>query len=383
MGRKLSHKEYCELVRQNYGDKFSIISQYQGANKKITVKHNKCGYTFDVLASKLSAKTGNVLCSCEYARRFDPKINSIFAIDKDFAKLFVHKEDTIKYSVHSIESAEFECPKCGKIISKRIADVYRRGLSCSYCSDNIPFAERIMYSFLNMQKNYLDEKSFDFHKTFDWSKRKEYDFYFEVNSIPYIIEMNGEQHYIERKNSKICVDLKFQQNNDEYKRSLALENCISYLNYIQIDCRKSDYTFIKNNIINSRLNEIFSLDDFDWNSCLQSTCTSLLVKVCTLWNEGVHCASAIKKETRLSDTAVYKFLCRGRDIGLCDYENMVKTKVRCINENLIFDSITEAGKHYNIKSNNISAVCRGLRKYCGIHPTTHEKLQWEYVRGVA
>lgn len=53
--------------------------------------------------------------------------------------------------------------------------------------------------------------------------------------------------------------------------------------------------------------------------------------------------------------------------------------VRRVNDNIIFESIVEAAKYYNIKSNNISGVCRKIRKYCGIHPITKEPLVWEYV----
>lgn len=376
---KLTHEEFCKKVYEKYGDKFSIVSQYTNSSGLVDVKHNKCGTVFPIQASKLSYKKGNVQCPCEYGKRFDKDVNSIYATDKEFAKLLVNQEDALKYTVHSSEKIDFKCPQCGSIVkNKRISDTYRRGLTCRHCSDNIPFAERLMYSLLEMKTDMLDNNEFVFDKTFDWSQRKEYDFYFCISGISYIVEMNGEQHYIERQNSKICSNLAYQQENDMFKKDLAIANGILDSNYIQIDCRKSDYMFIKDNIIHSKLFEVLELQDFDWNTCFQHSTTSLLVKVADLWNSGIKEPKTLKKLTGLSNTAIYKFLCRGRDIGLCDYKNIAKTKVRCINDDIVFDSITDAGNYYGIKSNNISAVCRKLRKYCGIHPITNEYLMWEY-----
>ena len=55
------------------------------------------------------------------------------------------------------------------------------------------------------------------------------------------------------------------------------------------------------------------------------------------------------------------------------------TKVICTTTNMVFDSIKEAAKFYNIniKSNNISLVCMGKRNYCGIH--NNQKLKWSYL----
>ena len=46
---------------------------------------------------------------------------------------------------------------------------------------------------------------------------------------------------------------------------LALRNGID--EYIIIDCRKSNLNWIKNNILDSSLVNIFKLDDIDWELC--------------------------------------------------------------------------------------------------------------------
>ena len=52
--------------------------------------------------------------------------------------------------------------------------------------------------------------------------------------------------------------------------------------------------------------------------------------------------------------------------------------VRCITTNEIFDSITAGGIKYNINNSNITACCKGKRKYAGKHPVTGEKMVWVY-----
>lgn len=54
------------------------------------------------------------------------------------------------------------------------------------------------------------------------------------------------------------------------------------------------------------------------------------------------------------------------------WANARKKKVRCIELNIVFNSITEAGEKLGINFSNISAVCKGKRETCGGY-------HWEYV----
>ena len=52
-------------------------------------------------------------------------------------------------------------------------------------------------------------------------------------------------------------------------------------------------------------------------------------------------------------------------------------KVRCINTNVVFDSLKCAAKWCGIKHNGISHNIKGINKSAGRHPETNEKLTWE------
>ena len=53
-------------------------------------------------------------------------------------------------------------------------------------------------------------------------------------------------------------------------------------------------------------------------------------------------------------------------------------KIICLNTNEIFDSISAAGRAYNVPQPNISKVLSGERKSAGRHPETNERLRWAY-----
>ena len=64
--------------------------------------------------------------------------------------------------------------------------------------------------------------------------------------------MQGEQHYTGRWGS-----LEYQQENDNIKKVEAIEHG---WRFIEINCRQSDFDFIKNEILNSAFNQIFDMN---------------------------------------------------------------------------------------------------------------------------
>lgn len=60
--------------------------------------------------------------------------------------------------------------------------------------------------------------------------------------------------------------------------------------------------------------------------------------------------------------------------------NCAGKTVKCLNNNLIFRTQTEAAQWCGLKSSGpISACCRGKRKTAGKDPITGEKLQWIFI----
>lgn len=220
----------------------------------------------------------------------------------------VKKEDSYKIHSHSNKKYKFKCNKCGKIGDLRsLNQIVQHGYSCHYCSDNKSIPNKFMVELLKIIN--VDFKS---EKTFDWSDRKQYDFY--IPSLKMIIEMNGIQHYEECNLTK--RSLKEEQENDKYKKELAINNGIE--NYIVIDCRYSTFNWIKENII-KELNEIFNnLDNINWDEVWLNCQNSLVIKTWELYNQGVS-TKEIAKELNIGKTTVSRYLHKGNEIGKCNF----------------------------------------------------------------
>lgn len=369
---RLSHDEYCRRVKEKYGDKFSVVSKYTTIKNDICIKCVECGYTFTINAEKFLY--GATKCVCDNK-------NVIAFTHPYIAKLFANPNDAYAYSYGTKATSDFICPDCGKILRKRIHAVCTRGLNCEYCSTSISLGERIMCSFLRLNQNVLDDNTFIHDKPTSWSNNKRYDFIFSVSNNMYIVEVDGWQHNHQNESAIISNNLEYQKENDYIKEQLAFNNGVHKDNFIRIDASQSNFDYIKNSIIGSKLSKIFDLKSFNWDECFENTTSPKIKIVCDLWNSGIHSYDIICNTTGYSRPAVLEYLKSGALANMCDYkEDWYIKKVKCVNDNLIFNGQKEAGRYYKIKSYlNIRQVCDGERSYCGKHPITGESLKWVWV----
>lgn len=213
-----------------------------------------------------------------------------------------------------------KCIDCGNIKDIDEDHMENRGFVCNVCSDKISYPERFVGAFLSQ----LNIK-YDYQKRFIWSKNikhsneflstdKIYDYY--IPSINTIIEVHGEVHYKEGRWSK-SRPIDEVKENDKLKKKIALENGI--YNYIILNCEVSDSDYIKNSIINSKLNDLFNLSLINWDKCALDSTTSLM-RVCSdLWNDGIRPSQAIADEVGISKQTVITYLKKFAKLGLNDY----------------------------------------------------------------
>jgi transposase len=236
--------------------------------------------------------------------------------------------------------------------------------------------------------NILNQLELDFQTqlskiTFKWCKNYRYDFYFEFNKEQYIIETHGLQHYEE---SNRGISLKEEQEKDILKKELAISNRIKPENYIVIDCRYSKLDFIKQNILQSRLRELFDLSNIDWVECGRFACSNLVKEICDIKSNNPNLSvKDISKLTRYSTSIIRIWLKQGNEVGWCDYnaelENIKNRKsntlksmkqIEIFKEGIslgIFPSAKELERKsqelFGIKldSGNISRACKGKRRH--------------------
>lgn len=283
----------------------TILGEYTGTQNKILVMCNLDGYTWETYVySLLDYKKLCPLCN---NRTVITGINDIKTTHPFLDNWIVDKEILTTKSYGVYERTIAKCPDCGHEFSVVISQVCKYGISCKICSDNISFPERVMASLLD----YLNV-NFCSQKTFSWSNCKRYDFYIEEESI--IIETHGEQHYkyslYHKLRDRVLED---EQNNDKYKKDIAIENGIK--NYIVIDCRY-DIEYIKNSILNSELSKIYNLDDVDWNTIIRKSLKRKVKESCDLWNKNMKMKD-IAIKLNLNYATIGRYLKIGSTIGWC------------------------------------------------------------------
>ena len=200
------------------------------------------------------------------------------------------------------------CPNCKKIKKKPmgINHIYNRHSIVCTCSDKISYPNKFSYSLLNQLNEIYNFDYLEHEYNPDWIGQKRYDNYFKINNKEYILEMDGSFH---KKDNNMSGQTKEESKAiDDEKDKLAKEHGIKV---IRIDCDKSDIEYIKQNIINSKLNEIFDLTKIDWLKCEEFALSNLVKIACSYWNGGIESTLEISKIMKLSRPTVINYLKKG------------------------------------------------------------------------
>jgi len=333
----------------------------------------RCGHEW---VAPINDRTKEKGTNCPYCNQNNPKVlegfNDLWTVNKKLALLLANPEDGYRYSEGSSKKVDWKCIDCGAIIkNKAISRIKERGLSCCKCSDGIKYPEKVMISLLT-------ELNIEFNhdQSTEWSRlsNKRYDFF--IPSLNIIVEMHGRQHYDRPFGGKRGKSVQKEQENDKFKYDLALNNGIN--RYFSIDCRLSDFTYIKNSIMNSDLIYFLDLSSVNWKVVFEKSLKSKVFEICEIYNKNNIEQKEISKITGLSDTTVRRYLKIGYKLGITDYtpksrrnkENSVKWMQKEIvqldlNNDFIasFYSISLAGKSLNKENySSISACCKGKAK---------------------
>lgn len=332
---------------------------------------NKCGNEDWIEENHLIKGHGcNACCS----QKAVLGINTIWDKARWMVDLGVSEEDAKKYMPQSNQKIKVTCPYCGRKRKCTICGIYNNhSIGCNACGDGISYPEKFIYSLLEQ----LNVK-FETQYTPDWlTQRRRYDFY--LSDYNTIIETHGKQHY---KYTGRGRSLQEEQENDRIKKELALNNGIE--NYIVIDCRNSEISWIKEQILNSELAKMFNLSNIDWNKCHEFACGNLVKEVCDYWHKHREINSEdifttdIGEVFGLDKTTIIKYLKQGTKLGWCNYntkEEMSRSgkahgrqmnkPIYCQELNRIFTSIADAEKELKVSNGNISSVLNGRYKTAG------------------
>lgn len=232
-----------------------------------------------------------------------PSINSIHALRPDIEVFLKNKEDAMKYAPKSDQKLECICPDCGKEYVRSCFKISEYGVPC-VCGDGFSYPEKFIFSVLRQlnvdfePQYYLEDSMY------------RYDFYLKNYNI--ILEVNGIQHY-KQKWERDEVE------NDKKKKEYAFSCGFTDDNYIVLDCRESNLSFIKNSLSQSKLNEFFDFDLVNFEKCSQFALSNLAKMASKLWSNG-ETVQDIADHLKLHKHTVISYLKQGNDSGWCTYK---------------------------------------------------------------
>lgn len=368
MSRKMTNEKFLEKLRER-NVPYIPLEEYKGSDENIKwLCHKDSRHIFDMRPRAIFYENqGCPYCS---GNKVLAGYNDCWTTRPDMAAWLKNPEDGHLYSCQSHQKVYWICPNCGNEIYKDFHEIYQNGLVCSLCGDGISYPEKFVASILKQLK-----VSYIHNKPRSWSNKKRYDFYLPDYSV--IIETHGDQHYahgFDSINSQRKIrTLEEEQLNDVYKKELAFANNIRH--YIELDCRKSELSYIENSILNSELNCLFDLSNINWIQCELDTRKTLFTDVLKCWDDGIRNTVDISKILNLDRHTVQKYLKSAASHGLCDYNQeegrkngrekayiLARKKVICIETKQIFDSIKAAADFIGVTHQSVAAVCRGERK---------------------
>ena len=347
---------------------------------------NICGWTEGwIVEGNLTKGQG---CSCCTNKTAVLGINTIWDTDRWMVDLGVSEEDAKKYVRTSNQKITVICPNCNvkKKIQMWTICIYK-SIGCA-CGDGFSYPEKLVANIL-MQLNIKFETQYspDYLVRVENNKksRKYSDFLLPEYNL--VVETDGSMNHKGGKvHSKAKRTLEEYIEIDKWKDR---QHKLHGIETVRIDCFESNMEYIKNNILKSKLKEMFDLSKVDWNKCEEFALGNRVKDVCEYWNRKEDWEStttiAENNEWNIKGVStIIEYLKKGNKLGWCDYnpkEEMKKNgskngksqgkpvEIFKDNESLgVFESASElerqSEKLFGVKLyiGNISAVCLKKKK---------------------
>lgn len=278
--------------------------------------------------------------------------NSLYSYD-EFKQFIVHPDKAKKVTKNSPKFLDFICPECKKIKSMRVYHLVNHGFSCSICSTGTSYPERFML-------NYLEVKGipFEYQVKLNNSPRR-IDFKIYLGDVEYMVETHGSAHY-----DKSSSWFENTSESDIFKRQYCKDN--GYI-LIELDCRESDFNFIKDNINSNKILPSINNEDSAKIYKLLSENKQYPTKLIVEDNEKGLNTKQISEKYGLTPRIVQSIL-KKSGVVITGH----RKKVLCIETGIVYNSTQEASKITGVHQSSISLCCNGKQKTAG-------KLRWKYI----
>lgn len=222
--RKKTHDEFVKEVFDLVGDEYTFLEQYITSSKNIKVIHNTCGYEYTVTPSNFI--NGGIRCKeCKRIeitkKQTRPFEDVLKKIDEDGFE-FIECPDGYKNDKSKII---IKCQN-GHLSTKSVVSLIHYGgcPSCKVSKGENKIREFLISNNVNFSEQYRFE---------DCKNKKPLPFDFAVfdkdNKLSFLIEYDGEQHYIPYRTENGQKKLEYIQSNDKIKSDYCKNSNISLI----------------------------------------------------------------------------------------------------------------------------------------------------------
>lgn len=372
------------------GDEYEIIDDDFILTDIVRFKHNhQNGEThyFDMTPSSFIYRNARCYCVTNSMNKVVVGFNDIKTVKPDLTKLLYNQNDACNYTMHSKTKLKWICPECGNVFKESPCNIVSNKLSCPFCSDGISYPNKFIFNSLYQIKSNLDFLEREYKP--DWcaytfkgvKKHGIYDIYFGINNKSYFIEMDGGIGHGNKAHTNSKYSSSDLEEIDKIKDKLAKEHGICV---IRINCnykRDDRYSFILNNILNSKLKDIIDLSKIDFELSNKNSTSSTIVRAGELWNQGLT-VGKIRERLKIGEGTVTSYLKTANEIGICVYsikESNARSryrKVYCVNFDTVYESMAYAARKCKTNRTSIKRCCENNNKTSKNKDGLH--LKWMY-----
>lgn len=286
---------------------------------------------------------------------------------KELRKYIIDVEKAKKITTGSAKKINVRCPDCS-IEKEMIAQMFvRQGLSC-LCTNGNSYPERLFTS-------YLESKgiAYDTQVKFDDSQRR-IDFKVIINGKTLYVETHGMAHYKD-VNTKSWKDAHKKTVASDMAKRKWCENNNQTL--VELDCRESSFSFIRNSIEQSILPNITDDEAQAMTELLELNKLYPVKKIKKLYVEDKLSTWEIQDIVNIDNQTIKNILHR-IDVPMRDSGSKRKM-IKIVETNQTYKSVLIASKELGLNQGALSRHLSGKgNKSCGKLPNK-DKMHWIYV----
>ena len=168
---------------------------------------------------------------------------------------------------------------------------------------------------------------------------------------------------------------------------------------IRINSDKSEKDYLRNEILNSSLNDIYNLGQIDYNEAEKFAIKNICYEICKYYDyhKNYTCTDLSSVFGLCTDT-IYRYLRKGAENGFCTFDgrsnsiNALKSNRRTrpvvqLNKNMevlkIYNSILDASTETKVNYSSIGSCCRHVYSCAGGYVWRYLEEVKEYIDKIA